>query len=74
MGHRTVVISKGAGGSLKFVVTVDGQTSSAPTIGYGAPLVRNVSGAGADYAASTRGGERVQLHGINFGPPAIAAK
>ena len=59
---------EGAGAALRFVVTIDGQTSTAPTIAYGRPEIRNVTCADGECSSPTSGGQRVNISGSNFGP------
>lgn len=60
----------GAGESLRWVVSVDGQTSSSPMTNYGAPQLHAVTDASGNPfdTFDSDGGETVLLHGINFGP------
>lgn len=62
---------KGAGTGLSWFVTIDGQKSVSPTTGYALPEVQSVvsvESGSTPHDLPTRGGTRVYLNGINFGP------
>jgi hypothetical protein len=63
----TCKMEEGIGGTLKWIVTVSGQTSETPTTSYGKPHILDLSGIGASFA-STVGNDTIHLHGRNFGP------
>lgn len=61
----------GGGADLRWVVTVSGQNSSAPTTNYAPPVVQGISNysSGALVThANTDGGDLVEISGLNFGP------
>lgn len=74
MDHVELVCetAPGAGRNLRWSVVVDGQPSRDASTQYGPPTVARLSGPGA-VGASTEGGERVVVHGSNFGPPGNAS-
>ena len=55
----------GAGASLAWFVTIDGQASVSPTTAYGVPVVGYFSGPGAR-DASTDGGDAITIYGQFF--------
>eukprot|EP00937_MAST-01D_sp_MAST-1D-sp2_P003961 g3961.t1 len=63
-------MSEGTGATLKWVVTVAGQSSETPTTSYQAPSVTTITGPGAN-GASTEGSQSVTISGSNFGPIAV---
>jgi hypothetical protein len=61
----------GAGTELKWIVTVDGQTSTLPTTSYGSPVVLGVEypiESGKNEKINPDGGEWFAIKGSNFGP------
>jgi hypothetical protein len=63
------VMEQGYGSSLKWIVTVAGQTSDTPTTSYAKPAIESIGIQGtADGLASTEGNDTVVLTGRNFGP------
>ncbi|GMH50625.1 hypothetical protein TL16_g00827 [Triparma laevis f. inornata] len=57
----------GAGAGHRWILSVDGQDSTAPTTKYGMPFITDLSGLGASQA-DMAGGEVVTISGYNFGP------
>lgn len=64
-----LIAAPGAGRKLSFEVMVDGQASASPTTTYLPPSISDVALLDGATAASTRGGTRIRIRGLNFGTP-----
>ena len=60
-------MNKGAGRKLSWSLIIGDQLSRSPTSSYGIPEIHKLEGDGA-VAASTNGGQTVDIAGLNFGP------
>jgi hypothetical protein len=69
--HRSIACAYEAGGGKKLVwdMVVDGQQSASPTTNYYPPTITGVELLDGATLASTRGGTRIRVTGLNFGLP-----
>jgi hypothetical protein len=67
----TCGLRPGGGVGINWVVVVDRQVSTAPTTAFGLPAIATLTIVGGKPAASTDGGDVVDIRGVNFGIPSL---